>query len=301
MDSVSETLIETAEPVEDFDLSDQNGVLKKKWGIGFWIAMLWILAMAFLAIFANALPIDDPSAQRACKRYEAPSADHFLGCDNLGRDMFARTIAGARTSLTVGFAAIAFGMVVGGTLGIIAGYFKGWRDKVISFLFLVELSFPALILAILLTSFLSRDLQTVALTLGILSVAPIGRLARAATLQVSEREFVTAARGLGAKPTRIMIKEILPNVVMPMFALALLAVAIAIVAEGTLAYLGLSVAGNNAISWGTIIADGTSGNRLKDAPHIAMSAVGALFITVLALNYIGDRVRQRMEIKELPI
>ncbi len=274
-------------------------VLRKKWGIGFWLAGGFIVALTLAAVLAPVLPLNDPEALAECPLLQGPSTQHWFGCDDLGRDVFARVIWGARISITVGLAAILFGMVVGGSLGVLAGYLKGRVDKVISFLFLVELSFPALILASLITSFATRTLATVALTLGILAVAPIGRLARAATMQVSEREFVQAARALGAPTRRILKAEILPNVIMPMFALALLAVAIAIVAEGALAYLGMSV--KDGISWGKIIAAGTEGDRLKEGAHVAFAAIAALFVTVLSLNYIGDRIRERLEVREVAL
>jgi peptide/nickel transport system permease protein len=297
--AVTEVLAADPVPAAADDLSAGDGVLRKKWGVAFWISAAFVIGLALAALFAPMLPLRDPEALAQCPIMQGPSASHLMGCDDLGRDVFARVIWGARISLTVGFASIVFGMLVGGLLGVIAGYVKGAVDKVISFLFLVELSFPALILALLITSFANRTLPTIALTLGILAIAPIGRLARAVTMQVAQREYVQAARGLGATTNRILRAEILPNVIMPMFALALLAVALAIVAEGALAYLGLSV--KEGISWGKIIAAGTEGDRLKQGAHVAFSAIGVLFATVLSLNYIGDRIRERLEVREVSL
>jgi peptide/nickel transport system permease protein len=167
---------------------------------------------------------------------------------------------------------------------------------VISFFFVVLLSFPALVLAILITSLLDRTLFVIASTLGFLAIAPVGRLARATTIQFSEREFVIAARTLGAKHPRIMVRELLPNVVIPMGALALLGVAVAIVAEGALAFLGLSV--QEDLTWGKLILLGAGSRDLEEAPWISMGPILILFLTVLALNFAGDKLREYFDVKE---
>ena len=139
----------------------------------------------------------------------------------------------------------------------------------------------------------------VSLTIGILAVAPVGLLSRASTLVYAEREFVAAARVLGARHGRIIVRELLPNVVIPMGALTLLGMALAVVAEGSLAFLGLSVAGENAISWGKMIVDGAGIRDLQNATHVTMFPVVVMFVTVLALNFAGDRIRQYYDVKEL--
>lgn len=266
-------------------------------GAGFWVAIGWMVVLALLALLAPVLPIEDPGAVGAGGPREGPSFEHWFGTDALGRDVFSRTVWGARISLVVGFLAILLGIAVGGTLGMIAGYFRGWLDQIISFLFFTLLSFPALVLALLITATLDRSLRTVSITLGIIAIAPVGRLARASTLVFAEREFVQAARVLGAKNGRIIIKELLPNVLIPMGALTLLGMGIAIVAEGGLAFLGLSVEGD-AISWGKSIVDGSQSRDLRNNPNVAMFPIGVMFLTVLALNFAGDRVRQYFDVKE---
>ena len=273
--------------------------MRRRLGVGFWLAMLWLVVMAFVALFAPLLPIADPTEVGFGGARESPSFDAWFGTDALGRDVFSRTMHGARISLAVGGFAIVFGMVVGGALGILAGYFRGRLDQAVGFVFFVLLSFPALVLAILITATLERSLLVVSLTIGILAVAPVGLLSRASTLVYAEREFVAAARVLGAKHGRIIVRELLPNVVIPMGALTLLGMALAVVAEGSLAFLGLSVEGDDAISWGKMIVDGAGIRDLQNSTHVAMLPVVVMFVTVLALNFAGDRIRQYYDVKEL--
>ena len=272
-----------------------DDAVKKKLGIGFWTALGWLGVLVATVMFAPLLPFEDPGKVSAGPARAGPSLDNWFGTDALGRDVFARTVYGARVSLVVGFIAIAFGMVVGGSLGLVAGYFRGRVDQVVSFLFFTLLSFPGLILALLITSTFDRTLRTVSLTLGVLAVAPVGRLARAATLVFAEREFVQAARVIGARHFRIMTRELLPVVLIPMAALALLGMGVAIVAEGGLAFLQLSV---EDISWGVIINDGRGIRDLQQNPHVALMPIGVMFLTILALNFAGDRVREYFDVRE---
>ena len=276
-----------------------DAAVRRRLGVGFWLALVWLLVMALVALFAPWLPIADPTEVGFGGARESPSFDAWFGTDALGRDVFSRTMHGARISLAVGGFAIVFGMVVGGALGMLAGYFRGRLDQAVGFVFFVLLSFPALVLAILITATLERSLLVVSLTIGILAVAPVGLLSRASTLVYAEREFVAAARVLGARHGRIIVRELLPNVVIPMGALTLLGMALAVVAEGSLAFLGLSVAGENAISWGKMIVDGAGIRDLQNATHVAMFPVVVMFVTVLALNFAGDRIRQYYDVKEL--
>ena len=276
-------------------------VLTRSLGWAFWLAIGWLVVIILAAFLAPWLPLKDPDANyidpELGRPPYSPSTTHWFGTDQDARDVFSRTIHGARVSLTVGFAAIASGMIIGGSMGTIAGYFRGTFDRVISFAFLVLLSFPALVLAILITSLLDRGLLTISATLGFLAIAPVGRLARATTIQYSEREFVLAARTLGARHPRIIIRELLPNVVIPMGALALLGMAVAIVAEGGLAVLGLSV--EKEETWGKLILLGSGSRDLENAPWISMGPILVLFLTVLALNFAGDRVRAHYDVREV--
>lgn len=276
-----------------------GAAFKRRLGFGFWVAATWLGIVFAAAVLAPWLPFKDPNVNNIVSGQRppyAPSGTHLFGTDQDARDMLSRTVFGARVSLTVGLVAIGMGMLFGGFMGIVAGYFRGWWDRVISFIFIIFLSFPALVLAILITALLERSLRTISITLGILAIAPVGRVARATTISFADREFVLAARTLGAKNGRIIVKELLPNVLIPMSALALLGMAVAIVAEGGLAFLGLSV--EKGPTWGKVILTGAGSRDLQKAPWIAIIPIIVLFLTVLALNYAGDRIRTYFDARE---
>ncbi len=282
------------------DPAEQFGVVvARRLGFGFWIAAAWIIIIVAAAALAPWLPIADPNETGVGGRMDGPGWSNWFGTDNNGRDMFARTIWGARVSLIVGFFSVLLGICVGGTLGMVAGYFRGIVDRIISFSVFVLLAYPGLVLALLIVGLAGQTLPIVAMTLGIVAIAPIARLSRATTLAYSEREFVAAARVLGATDRRIMVRELLPNVLIPMGALTLLGMAITIVAEGGLAFLGLSV--EEGFSWGKMIVLGSSPRTLREGPWVAMFPIGAMFVTVLALNFAGDRLREYFDVRELGI
>ena len=271
----------------------------RRLGLGFWLPMGWIILIVGAALLAPVLPIKDPTDYfiRPGERPPyPPSADHWFGTDQDARDMFSRIISGARVSLAVGFMTVAMSFIVGGALGMVAGLVRGWFDRLASFLFLVLLSFPGLVLVILIIALIDRSVLTISVTLAIGGIAPVGRLARAATLSFAEREFVIAARTLGARNSRILFRELLPNVIIPMGALVLLGVAAAIVGEGTLAFLGLSV--EKAETWGKLIRNGAGSRVLRDSPWVAFGPITVMFLTLASLNYIGDYLRDFFNVRE---
>ena len=286
----------TAEPPRD----ESSGAIKeRRLGLGFWLPMGWIIVIVGVALLAPVLPLKDPTDYfiRPGERPPyPPSADHWFGTDQDARDMFSRIVSGARVSLAVGFMSVTMSFIVGGTLGMVAGLVRGWFDRLVSFLFLALLSFPSLVLVILIISLIDRSVLTISVTLAIGGIAPVGRLARAATLSFAEREFVIAARTLGARNSRILFRELLPNVVIPMGALVLLGVAAAIVAEGGLAFLGLSL--EKGETWGKLIRNGAGSRVLRDSPWVAFGPITVMFLTLASLNYIGDYLRDFFNVRE---
>jgi peptide/nickel transport system permease protein len=305
------TMPRAAAPPEDVaptgaprDEATVDAAPTRRLGVIGWVSVVWLVGISAAALLAPLLPLPDPDRSYFdIARVGPVQPGHLLGGDSNGRDMLARVIFGARSSLLISFSAVLFGFIAGGTLGLLSGYFRGKVDALLSTLFNVLLSIPALVLALSLVAVFASAEQNVSngrktavliFALGIVTVPLIGRIARGATLAWSEREFVKAAEVLGAGHLRVMVREVLPNVLPAMVSIALLGVAVAIVAEGSLALLGVGV--TEVPSWGNIIALGRS--DLSRAPHIVGIPSVAIFLTVLSLNYLGDVVRSRFDVRE---
>jgi peptide/nickel transport system permease protein len=214
--------------------------------------------------------------------------EHWLGTDGLGRDEVARLIHGARISLVVGLCAPIIGLTIGGALGMLAGYFQGRFGTLVVGSMDVLLAFPPLILVLAIIAFLGQSIFNLTCILGVLGIPAFMRVARATTLTLSRREFVIAAQALGASHSRILLRELLPNVFLPLFAFFLLAVAVTIVVEGSLSFLGLGVPPPIS-SWGSMIGEGRE--SLEIAPRLAFLPAVAMFLTVLSFNLVGDTLR----------
>jgi peptide/nickel transport system permease protein len=275
--------------------AEPTSFVGRKLGIDFWISVAWIVVVILVATFANLLPLQDPLAIGANPPKAPPTIHHFFGTDELGRDLFARVVFGARVSLVVGFSSIAFGMLIGGGTGLLAGFYRGRADTVLNSLSSILLAFPGLIFLLSVVTFLGQNLTTVTLGLGVLSIAPLARVIRGNTIAFANREFVLAARALGAKNGRILIREILPNVLPGALAFSLVAVAINIVVEGALSFLGLSVRPPTP-TWGGMISEG--GNVIAQDALVAFWPSLAMFTTVLALNFAGDKLQTYFQIRE---
>ncbi len=278
---------------------------KRRWRgqLGLAIPVIWITLVtlgALLAPWLNKVPgirllkYDKIVAKKGL----TPSAKHWLGTDEIGRSILSRLIWGGRVALAVGIVSVLVALIVGGFIGLIAGYYRGKIELVLMTLASTILSFPALILVLSIVAFLGNNLRNIVAAIAIVAIPAFARQAYAVTLAVSQREYVMAARSLGAKNKRIIIREVLPNVILPLSAYALVITAVAIVAEGGLAFLGASVE-RPTPSWGTMINDGRK--LLVSDPsiwHISMIPVACMFLTVLSLNLIGDRVRGLIDGKE---
>ena len=260
----------------------------RRLGTLFWMAVGWMVLVFALAIFAPVLPLSSPTDMDMLDRRAAFSSLHLLGTDGLGRDELARLIYGARISLVVGLCAPMIGVVFGGALGMLAGYFRGRFESLSVGSMDVLLAFPPLVLALAVTAFLGQTVFYLTCILGVLSIPAFMRVARASTLTLARREFVIAAEALGATHARIILRELLPNVVLPLLAFFLLGVAVTIVVEGALSFLGLGVPPPTA-SWGSMIGEGR--DSLDVASRLAFLPAAALFLTVLAFNLVGDTLR----------
>jgi peptide/nickel transport system permease protein len=257
-------------------------------GLVCWVAIVWIVALVAAAAFADVLPLPSPTDMDMLERRAPPSAAHWLGTDSLGRDVAARLVFGARTSLVVGLCAPLIGLAFGGAIGMLAGYFRGRLDTFVGGGVDVLLAFPPLVLALAVTAFLGQSLLNMTLILGFIGIPVFTRVARAATLAFAQREFVTAARALGATHARILVHELLPNVALPLAAFLLVGVAVTIVVESALSFLGLGVPPPQS-SWGSMIGEGRE--SLEQAAWLAFTPAGVMFATVLAFNLVGDRLR----------
>lgn len=266
-----------------------------RYGIVFWLAVAWLGLVAFWAVAAQWLPTQDPNELDTGNMLQTPNAEHWLGTDGTGRDIFARIIYGARVSAVVSLAAVSIGMIVGGTLGMTVGFFRGRLETGVMAIVDVILAFPGLVLLLALVAFVGQNLTAIAFVIGFLSIPVYTRVARANTLSVAQREFILAARAMGAKRSRLLISEVLPNVILPVMAYGLVAMGVIIILEGSLAFLGLSVQPPTA-TWGGMIAEGK--RHLRTGPHVAMIPAFVMFLTVLSLNFVGDRLRGHLDVRE---
>jgi peptide/nickel transport system permease protein len=260
----------------------------RRLGTLFWMAVGWTLLVLAAAALADVLPLPSPTDMDMLARRAPFSALHWLGTDTLGRDELSRLIHGARISLTVGLCAPVIGLVFGGALGMLAGYFRGRFETLVVGSMDVLLAFPPLILALAVTAYLGQSLLNLTCILGALGIPAFMRVTRASTLTLARREFVTAAQALGATHARILLRELLPNVFLPLLAFFLLGVAVTIVVEGALSFLGLGVPPPIS-SWGSMIGEGRE--SLEIAPRLAFIPAAAMFLTVLSFNLVGDTLR----------
>ena len=311
---------------------------RRRGRITMWIAILWLAFITISAVGANFLPY----IKHSCSQYpnpkqcstavkgdllkiekppawawfahpekhigNGPERTGWFGTDRNGYDLFSRSMFGARNSLLIGALSITFGLLLGTVLGMIAGYYRGWADRIIEVVTNILLAFPALLLAIFIVTFSdkpdstssasdTRSIGPIIIALSILAVPPLTRLVRANTIMYSQREFVMAARSIGAPNRRILLREILPNIVPTLLSFALTGLALLLVAEGALAALGLSVEAPLP-TWGRMISSGQE--RLRSGiwwPALMPAMV--MFLTILAINLLGDVLAERFNTREV--
>lgn len=282
------------------DTELQDGVRRRKsLGFMFWLAVAFLVLLTLSAIFAEVLPLKGPAETFRGRNRDGPSLDHWFGNDGAGRDIFSRVIYGAQVSLIIASVSATLALLVGGIIGMAAGYYRRRVDTLITSFTDGTLVIPPLILALSLILFLDSEAERRVFILifvfVLLSIAPIARVVRASTLVWSERDFVLAAKTMGARNGRVMFREVLPNVAPALVSYSLIVMANLIVVEGAVAFLGLSVPPPTP-TWGDMINKGRT--DLDVAAHVSLIPASVMFLTVLALNFVGDKLQERYEPRE---
>ena len=288
------SVVEPTAPLTTPRVRDQRWAVVKRAltarGAPFGMAVLALVVL--MAVVAPLIAPYDPLKQDLMNARLAPSAEHLLGTDDLGRDVLARVIFGSRVSLIAGLTSVAIGMAIGSLLGLAAGFAGGMVDSLVMRLVDAVLSFPGLVLALALGAVMGAGLFGVVIALGVVYTPTFARLMRGQVLSIREREFVHAARVIGAPAWRILAQHVLPNVATPIVIQASLSIAFAILAEASLSFLGLGVPPPTP-SWGGMINQGRG--YLQQAPWIVFGPGAALFVTVLGLNFVGDAIRDALD------
>lgn len=252
-----------------------------------------ILLFVLCAIFGPLIAPRDPASIDLAARLQSPSLQHLFGTDELGRDILSRILYGARISMIVGSSVVAGSLLLGTLIGSLAGYYGGRLDRFFNVIVMnAFLSFPGILLAIAFVAFLGPGLWNLILALVIGGWVGYARLVRAQVLAAREREYVEAARALGASDWRILVRHILPNIMQPVIVQAAIGMAGAILAEGTMSFLGLGVP-PPVPSWGAMLNDGRS--HLFDSPHVILFPAFAVMLAVLAFNFVGDAMRDYLD------
>lgn len=277
---------------------------KKRLGVFFWICVGWIVLVALMAIFASLLPLPNPDLGNYNSVQNAgPGWGHLLGTDDLYRDIFSRLVYGARVSLVVGFGGALIGLILGGIPAMYSAYRRGRIDTALNTTSYVVLAFPALVAVIAIVSFWGHNLWKITLIIGVFGAPLIFRVVRASTLSYATRDFVLAAKALGASDRRILTRELLPNIMPTIVSFGLIAVATIIVLEGTLAFLGLSVQPPTP-SWGNMLNEGASlltGAKGQTNPWLVIFPASAMFLLLISLNVVADKLRAYFDVTEIKL
>lgn len=259
------------------------------------VGLVIIIFFVTLAVIAPLLPIADPMATSWSAIRKAPSAAHWLGTDDIGRDILSRMIWGARASLMAGVFSVGIAVAIGVPLGLISGYFGGWVDMIISRITEAFLAMPFLIMAIALAAFLGPSLFNAMIAIGLSAMPLFVRLTRGQVLSVKTEDYVEGARSIGLGHYQIITRYILPNVFSPLLVQASLTIATAIIAEASLSFLGLGQQ-PPAPSWGSML--NVAKNFLSQAPWMAMWPGAAIFLVVIGFNLLGDGLRDALDPRE---
>jgi len=263
--------------------------------VGFVLVALFVLTAIFAPLIAPYDPRDQDLSLLREGCCPGPSADHWFGVDQLGRDEFSRVVYGARFSLLIGVVAVSVGVSIGMFLGAFSGFFGGWTDTVIMRLMDIMLSVPGLLMAIGIAALLGPGLFSIMIAIGVVNVPIFARLLRGSVLGQKENDFVLAARAIGVPRRTILVSHILPNAISPIIVAATLALATAIIDAAGLGFLGLGPQDPSTPEWGTMLTDTV--RFLQTAPHLAIIPGLAIVVSVLGFNLIGDGLREALDPK----
>lgn len=258
------------------------------------LGLVILVILALTAIFADVIADYDTKviAQDIKNRLQGPSMQHWCGTDEFGRDIFARLVHGSRVSLVVGLISVSISLLMGGALGAIAGYYGGKVDNVIMRIMDIFLAVPSILLAMTIVAALGTSLINVMLAIGVSGIPGYARIVRASVMSIKDQEFVEASRAIGAKSPTTIFREILPNCLAPIIVQATLSVAGAILSTASLSFIGLGVQPPSP-EWGAMLSGGR--NYLRDALHLTLFPGLAIVITILALNLLGDGLRDALD------
>ena len=258
------------------------------------VGLAIFLAVILAAVFAPWIWPVDPLEQDVVERLVGPSLAHPLGTDSFGRDVLARLLHAGRISLLIGISSIALAMLVGSAIGIAAGYIGGWFDAMVTSLLDVLLSFPTLLLGLMVVAMLGSSVENLVLAIALTELAPFARVARAPTIALKNRDFIEAGRALGFSDLRLVVVHIIPNLMSDVIVVASLWLAAAIRTEASLSFIGLGVKPPTP-TWGGMIREGFE--NILDAPWLAVAPGLAILITVLGINLLGDGLRDAIDPK----
>ncbi|MDB6177701.1 ABC transporter permease [Paracoccus sp. Z330] len=259
-----------------------------------WVGLALLTVIVCAAVFAPLLAPYDPLEQHIIHRLQPPSAEFWLGTDTYGRDVLSRLIYGARVSLVVGFVAIVIAMVVGSAIGILSGFIGGVFDRVVMSFLDVMLSFPTLLLGLMIAAMLGASFENLVIAIAITEIAPFARVARAPTIALKQRDFIEAGRAMGFSRPRLMGLHIFPNMVSEVVVMGSMWMASAIRTEASLSFIGLGVPPPTP-TWGSMIREGFE--NILDSWWLAIFPSLAILLTVLALNILGDALRDAIDPK----
>jgi len=254
--------------------------------------LVLLVAILLVTLFAPLVAGQDPAAQDVMHKLESPSAAHIFGTDSFGRDIWARTVYGAQTSLLIGFASTALAVLIGSAIGVLAGWYGGRFDAFVMQVMDILLAFPSLILGMIVVAMLGPSLTNIVLAIALTSIPPFARIARAPTIAIKGRDFIAACRAFGFSTPRILLVHVLPNILSEILVMAALWLANAIRTEASLAFIGLGLK-PPVPTWGGMIREGF--DNIFDNPWLALVPGTAVLAVIFALNLMGDGLRDAID------